>query len=255
MMKKLIYILPLLLLLTAMGCKPRNYIIQQINPAGKRINTLDSLNRPDSSILALIAPYKLKLDSQMKVIIGSTLVDMPNTRPNGTLGNFIADILKTQTQRIIKTDIDFAFTNISGIRQPMLPAGDITKGKVFEILPFDNMVVAAEVKGETLKKVFEQIAAKGGEAITGFKLTIKDNKLVEATYNNNIPVDYTKNYVVCTTDFLFTGGDNYTMFKEGVVKEYKTGITIRDMVMDYIYNMCAVNGALNPQPDERITVQ
>eukprot|EP01035_Chromulina_nebulosa_P063554 gene63554-86935_t len=178
-MRKLLYIAPLLLLCAVLGCRPRNYVVQQVTPASTRITTLDSVNRPDSGILALIAPYKIKLDSQMQVVIGSTLVAMPNTRPNGTLGSFIADILKTQTQRIIKTDIDFAFTNISGIRQPALPAGDITKGKIFELLPFDNMVVAAEVKGETLKKVFEQIAAKGGEAITGFKLTIKDNKLVE----------------------------------------------------------------------------
>jgi 2',3'-cyclic-nucleotide 2'-phosphodiesterase (5'-nucleotidase family) len=254
-MRKQLYIIAVIgVLATLTGCKTKHYAINNIAPNSSRINTQDTAYRPDSSILRLIAPYKARLDSQMNTVIGSSAVALNNTRPNGILGNFIADILKTETARIIKTDIDFAFTNISGMRIPALPQGDITKGRVFELLPFDNMVMAAEIKGETLKKVLEQIASKGGEAIAGFKLVIKDGKLVDA-YINNVSVDFGRSYVVCTNDFLFNGGDGYTMFTEGIIKEYKIGIPIRNMVMDYIEAYCKTNGPINQQPDERITIQ
>jgi 2',3'-cyclic-nucleotide 2'-phosphodiesterase (5'-nucleotidase family) len=254
-MKKQLYIIAAISVLMGLtGCKTKHYAIDHITPNSSRINTQDTAYHADSSILNIIAPYKARLDSQMNTVIGGAAITLNNTRPNGILGNFIADILKTETARIIKVDIDFAFTNISGMRLPALPQGDITKGKVFELLPFDNMVMAAEVKGETLKKVLEQIASKGGEAIAGFKLVIKDGKLVDA-FIGDVQIDFNRNYVVCTNDFLFNGGDGYTMFKEGVIKEYKIGIPIRNMVMEYIEAYCRTNGPINQQPDERITVQ
>ncbi|HYG14991.1 MAG TPA: 5'-nucleotidase [Bacteroidia bacterium] len=252
-MKKLVYTLFIAVALLA-ACKPKSYATQGVVPNNTRINTVDTAFKPDSNMLRLIAPYKTRLDSQMNVVIGTAEVDLPNTRPNGLLGNFIADILKDETSKAIKRDVDFAFTNISGIRLPSLPKGPVTQGKIFELLPFDNMVVAAEVSGETLKKMLEMIAAKGGEAISGFHLTIKDKQLVRAIYKGT-DVDFNRTYIICTNDFIFNGGDNYLMFKHGVIKQYATNITIRDMVMGYINKLNTSNLAINPAPDERITVQ
>lgn len=252
-LKKLFYTLFIPVALLA-ACKPKSYAVQGVAPHNTRINAQDTAFHPDSNILFLIAPYKARLDSQMNVVIGTAETDLPNTRPNGLLGNFIADILKDETSKAIKRDVDFAFTNISGIRLPSLPKGPVTQGKIFELLPFDNMVVAAEISGETLKKLLEMIAAKGGEAISGFHLTIKNKQLVSAIYKGT-EVDFNRTYIICTNDFIFNGGDNYTMFKQGVITQYTTHITIRDMVMDYIKKLNASNMAINPAPDERITVQ
>jgi 2',3'-cyclic-nucleotide 2'-phosphodiesterase (5'-nucleotidase family) len=77
---------------------------------------------------------------------------------------------------------------------------------------------------------------------------------VRAIYKGT-DVDFNRTYIICTNDFIFNGGDNYSMFKQGVITHYPTHITIRDMVMGYITKLKASNLTINPAPDERITVQ
>lgn len=246
----------ILLLLVLLGsCRSKQYSIAQTQTTNTRILATDSVLQPDSSILSIIAPYKAKLDSQMNEVIGHAEVPLINTRPNGTLGNYIADVLKDETSKLIGKDVDFAFTNISGIRMPSLPQGDITKRNLFELLPFDNMVIAAKVNGETFKKVLEKIAAKGGEAISGFKMVIStEGKLLTANYNST-PIDFSKEYILCTNDFLFNGGDGYTMLGENVLETYTVSIPIRNMIMEHIQKLWKTDVPLNPKADERITIQ
>lgn len=241
--------------LAVAGCKPKHYAMG--NTQGQNINIIaaDSILQPDSGILYIIAPYKAKLDSQMNIVIGRAETQLLNSRPNGTLGNYIADVLKDETSKIIGRDIDFAFTNISGIRMPSIQAGPIVTRNMFELLPFDNMVIAAKINGSTLKQVLEQIAAKGGEAISGFKMVISTDKKLVAAYYNGVPVDYSRDYIICTNDFLFNGGDGYTMLGNNVLEVYTVAIPIRNMVMGHIQKMWKTNVAINPTPDERITIQ
>ncbi len=191
----------------------------------------------------------------MNVVVGHTKVDLIRNRPNGNLNNFIADIIRTETSKKTGIDIDFAFTNISGLRIPFIAKGDIATGKLFELLPFDNMIVAAKIKGATLKQVIEKIASKGGEAISGFKIVISaDKKLISANYKN-IPIDFSRDYTIATNDFLFNGGDDYTIFGKNVLKVYPVAIPIRDMVINHIKKLTATNVPINPKADERVTVQ
>lgn len=237
------------------SCHSKQYSIAQTQTTNTRILATDSVLLPNSGILSIIAPYKAKLDSQMNEVIGCAEVSLINTRPNGTLGNYIADVMKDETSKLIGKDVDFAFTNISGIRMPSLPQGDITKRNVFELLPFDNMVIAAKIKGETLKQVLEKVASKSGEAISGFKMVIStDGKLIAAYYNST-PIDFSKEYILCTNDFLFNGGDGYTMLGENVVETYKVSIPIRNMIMEHIQKLWKTDVPLNPKADERITIQ
>jgi 2',3'-cyclic-nucleotide 2'-phosphodiesterase (5'-nucleotidase family) len=188
-------------------------------------------------------------------VIGEADTELVNKRPNGNLGNFIADILKDETSKLIKRDVDFAFINIAGMRLPSIPKGAITVGRVYELLPFDNMVIAAEVSGATLKKALEKISSKGGEAISGFELVITKSGTLQEAYYKDAPVDFSRTYIICTNDFLFNGGDDYTMFKEGVVQVFPVSTTIRDMVMQHINNMYKSNVPVKPAGDERIKIQ
>lgn len=191
----------------------------------------------------------------MNVIVGYTEVDLEKNRPNGNLNNFIADIIRTETSKQTGEDVDFAFTNISGLRLPSISKGNITKGKLFELLPFDNMIITTKISGTTLKQVLQHIASKGGEAISGIEMVIStDRKLLKATYNG-VLIDYSKNYIVATNDFLYNGGDGYTMFTENALKVYPITTSIRDMVIHHIIKLTATNVPITPKADERITIQ
>ena len=43
--------------------------------------------------------------------------------------------------------------NHGGIRS-YIPKGNITTGKIFELMPFDNLIVLQEVKGSVLQQFF-----------------------------------------------------------------------------------------------------
>ncbi|MFX3625836.1 MAG: 5'-nucleotidase C-terminal domain-containing protein [bacterium] len=243
------------LLFIVFGCTSPRHTISESKTLNTRINTNDSSFTADSSIIRLIAPYKSSLDSQMNVVVGYTEVDLIKKRPNGNLNNFIADVIRIETSKKIGKPVDFAFTNISGLRIPSIPKGNITKGKLFELMPFDNMIVAAKINGTTLKQVLQKIASKGGEAISGFEMVISTHgKLIFATYNG-IKIDFNKDYIIATNDFLFNGGDNYNMFSKNIIKTYPVAIPIRDMVMNHIKKLSATNTSINPKTDERIAVQ
>lgn len=243
------------LLLLVWSCKSPSYSIEQTQAKSTRIISTNAAFTPDSGILNIIAPYKARLDSQMNIVVGTADTTLYNTRPNGNLGNFIADIIRFEVSKSIGKDVDFAFTNISGLRIPSIAEGKITKGKLFELMPFDNMIVAAKIDGATLQKVLEKIASKGGEAISGFKMVIStDKKFISATYNG-VPIDFEKHYIISTNDFLYNGGDGYTMFGENVLKVYPIAVPIRDMVIDHIKKLSATNVSIKPKADERITLQ
>lgn len=235
------------------ACQKRHYTIASTHHTGYTITTADTALRPDSTLLRIIWPYKQALDSQMNQVIGVAAADMPNTRPNGLLANFIADVMRTEATQRIGQKVDFAFSNQSGFRIPSIPQGPITQGKVFELMPFDNKLVVAQVSGATMKKVLDMIAAKGGEAISGARMEIKEKQAMSITFNN-IAFDTTKNYILCTNDFLFTGGDGYTMFKEGVLKVYPTDVLLRDMLISHISALHSNNQPISQEPDERIKI-
>lgn len=254
MIKKTLFIAVSSTVLWFTACQNRQYSIAGSNHRGYSITTTDTVYKPDSGVLRLISPYKLALDSQMNQIIGSTDTDLANTRPNGLLANFIADVMRTEATKLIGENVDFAFSNQSGFRIPSLPKGTITRGKVFELMPFDNKMVIAKINGATMKLIINMIAAKGGEAISGARLVIKEKQLVSITFND-IMLDSSKTYIICTNDFLFTGGDGYTMFKEGVITLYPTDVLLRDMLISHISTLHKANQPISQTPDERITIQ
>ena len=67
--------------------------------------------------------------------------------------------------------------NMGGLRN-VLTEGAVTCGNIYEILPFENSLCVVTLKGVYLNHLFENIAARGGEGVSGVQLQItKDGKL------------------------------------------------------------------------------
>jgi 2',3'-cyclic-nucleotide 2'-phosphodiesterase (5'-nucleotidase family) len=94
--------------------------------------------KADSSSLALLKPYREEVSRTMNDVIGRLEVSMDKAQPESRLGNFMADAYLAMATEKFKTRVDGAMMNFGGIRLTQLPAGDITRGKVFELMPFDN---------------------------------------------------------------------------------------------------------------------
>ncbi len=61
-----------------------------------------------------------------------------------TLGDLVADAMRAEAKA------DMAFTNSGGLRAD-LPAGTITRGSVYEVIPFDNTLVMVRLTGARVR--------------------------------------------------------------------------------------------------------
>jgi 2',3'-cyclic-nucleotide 2'-phosphodiesterase (5'-nucleotidase family)/3',5'-cyclic AMP phosphodiesterase CpdA len=209
----------------------------------------------DTELNNLIAQIEEENEQITSVVVGNTEVTLDgernHVRTNETnLGNLIADAMRDVAEA------DVALTNGGGIRAS-ISVGDITKGKLIEVLPFGNYVVLKEVKGSDILAALEHglsvyPAANGGfPHISGMRvvfdpLRAPGSRVVEVTIGQE-PLDINKTYRLATNDFLAAGGDNYTMFADdAIIGEFPA---LDEVVAEYIKN----NGTANAKKDGRIT--
>jgi 5'-nucleotidase len=132
------------------------------------------------------------------------------TRQEGesTIGNLLADSFRVFTRA------DLAVFNRGGIRADV-PAGPITVGKVFEVIPFSNQVMTTELTGRQLQVLFDQLAARGGgDAISGAQFRIRGGRAKDILIGGK-SLERERVYRVAANDFMMAGGDQFEMLKQG----------------------------------------
>ena len=124
------------------------------------------------------------------------------------LGNLFADLMRAS-----RPGADVALMNGGGIRGN-LPAGALTYGAVFEMMPFDNRFATTTLSGAELRRVFERNLSstkKGGVlSISGLSLhTTCDAGVAHVTMvrGDGSTVNDDDHLVVVATDFVALGGD------------------------------------------------
>ncbi len=246
-MKYNYYFLLLLSALLYLGsCTPYSEIVKS------GYYKMDSLDVADKEVTALIAPFKEELDVEMNKVIGEAAIDMPKEQPESLLGNWVADAILTTVKREYEKPIDFAVPNYGGLRIPNLAKGAITRGNIFELMPFDNMLVVLHLDGETTLQFLNHIAQLGGWPISSqMRMMIdKEGKATDIKIGGE-PFDKNKTYHVLLSDYIANGGDKCAFFKEKPRDDL--GVLFRDAIMQYVEQQGAENKALTTKIEGRIT--
>lgn len=208
----------------------------------------------DSSIIAEISPYKIRLDSAMDEVLAISAEPLEKGQPESKLGNFVADLcLLEVNERNAKQSgeqADFCVLNNGGLRSS-LPSGSITLGNVFELMPFENELVVLELNGSSTAKLLLYISQKGGVPVSNLKMKILE-KLPTDIYINGNSFDSTKTYRVVTSDYLATGGDAMNMFTESIKSE-ATGLKVRDAIVEYLRLKKSKGETIKVETDGRIS--
>ncbi len=207
----------------------------------------------DKEVVDMIAPYKEKLDAKMNEVIGYAEKEMLKQLPECTLGNWASDAIYDECNKHFKKPIDFAVVNYGGIRIPTLPQGDVTTGKIFELMPFDNMLVVLNVKGNIVQQLFENIAARGGWPVSGqvrCRFT-EDGTLKDVTIKGEA-IDPEKTYQIGISDYVANGGDKCDFFKGQPQTE--TGILFRDAFLNAVKDQTRSGKKLNAEIEGRMEV-
>lgn len=197
--------------------------------------TMNSNILPDAEMDSTIAVSRAELANFMNETLGQSAETMAAVRPESALTRLLADMLLSESQHISskKNDIpmpQIALLNIGGIRAT-LPKGNITRGNIFEIAPFENSIVILQITGAQLREVCNHIAQRGGEAVAGISFQIVDNQAINIIVDAQ-PISDDTIYSIATIDYLAHGGDGFAMFCD--LEFYELQIRIRDAFIDYI---------------------
>ena len=173
------------------------------------------------------------------------------------MGNLVTDAMRSKYP-----GVDAAYTNSGGLRQDLLFAppsageqpGEITWGEVFSVLPFGNRTVIETLTGAQLEQAFINgftpfcfPAFAGGTGrfpqVSGLKVTFACNgntpvvtgmwKAPDGVNGTLTPIGPADTVRFVTNDFMYTGGDGYTVFSQGT-NVLQPGDDLLQVTIDYI---------------------
>jgi 2',3'-cyclic-nucleotide 2'-phosphodiesterase (5'-nucleotidase family) len=186
----------------------------------------------------------------MNGVVGIAEKNLDKKQPESTLGNFMVDAFLSMAAEKYNTHVDVAFLNYGGIRLTQLPAGNVTTGKIFELMPFDNLLILQKLKGDVLQQFLDLTAAKGGSPVAGITMQIKDKKAVNVMIGGK-PLDPNTTYTTVNSDFIANGGDNADMLR--TVPQISNGYLMRDAILDYIKKLKSQGKNINANIENRVT--
>ncbi len=207
---------------------------------------------PDApAVDSLVYPYRDSLEKVVSRVIGIAEGRFTKDRPEGSLGNLVADALLEEARLITPDTVHFAVTNSGGLRIPSLGPGPIRVGQIYELMPFENFIVILTLTALEVDSLAQQIAALGGEPVSGitFKIT-PSGQAFDIRVNGEL-LKAGMLYRVATIDYLANGGGNMPALWSPQVRE-NTTVLLRDAIMHYIERRYRRGEPLRPRVEGRI---
>jgi 5'-nucleotidase len=184
---------------------------------------------PDPAIASLVRRYAERAGPVAARVIGRMTGPAGREKtPSGeqVLGDLVADAHLAATRA---SGAQIAFTNGSGVRTDIEPAGGkVTFGDIFAAQPFGNSLVVKSFTGRQLRALLEQQFGSGSNTVDSPNMLLPSanfhfaydlsrpagRRIVELTLDG-APIDDGAVYRATMNSFLATGGDNFTIFREG----------------------------------------
>lgn len=217
--------------------------------------------QPDSVLLHQLSVYTLAAEQDLQTVIGETTqeftllqdgVNLARYRETA-LGNLVADALKWKAGEL-QLKADFGLTNSGGIRAG-LPAGNITKGDILSVLPFNNVLEIIALRGKDVRQLFDFLATvtEGNGAFAQVSKEVKvvydrTAKLVKSISINGLPLEDERLYYMATCDYVAAGKDGYAEGLREIKGRENTSLLLSQVMMDYI----KMKGRITPEVDGRM---
>jgi 5'-nucleotidase len=181
----------------------------------------------DPPTAAVVAAYESKLAPELDAVVATTAVPLDGMEvrlraAETNLGNLVADAVRAEAAA------EIAMVNSGGIRGDRVhQPGPITRRELLELLPFGNVVCKLAVPGRVILAALNAgvsaLPAAAGRfpQISGLTLRVDPaappgSRVRDVTVDGQ-PLDLDRSYTVAIPDFVYRGGDGYTMFADGQV--------------------------------------
>lgn len=170
---------------------------------------------PDPQIEAIVARASGEIAPLKREILGRTASGLAHDRYQlSPLGQWVADVMRQAT------GADIAFQNGGGLRAG-LPAGAVTMGDLYTVMPFDNTLQVVAMSGAQVRAALEHGLGNekfGRLQFAGLRVTYdasqpEGRRVADVWLADGSGLDPEAIYQVAVNDFLAAGGDDYTMIK------------------------------------------
>jgi 2',3'-cyclic-nucleotide 2'-phosphodiesterase (5'-nucleotidase family) len=185
----------------------------------------------DPKVAAVVDEYWRPIASRYGEVLGQAEADFSSRGDDEAPYNLVADAVR----ETFGTEIEME--NTGGVRAPLVK-GQITRGDLVTLDPFNNTVMLFKVSGRDLKRILVQHRP----AVSGLRYRVENRELVEATVNGR-PIE---------DDRIYTGATN-SYFAQSALQGIDTQDTKRarlDVVVEYVRK----KGSLKPVYDGRRVV-
>lgn len=228
-------ILIFLLGISLFSCQ--NTDLKKIKVTGEQVE-INKQIEPDQEIEDFVKPYRDKIADELNTVYSYTPNSMyKNDSPyNSAIANLMADAVIELANPVYekRTDhqIDAVLLNFGGIRDG-IDKGDITMRTAYNIMPFENEIVVAELSANEMKELADYLVkSKGKHPISGLKIELNADGELNSYKIQGKEINEDRTYHVATSDYLVTGGDHMNFFKKAknvTVLNYK----LRSLLVDY----------------------
>lgn len=195
---------------------------------------------PDKNAQELLDAVNESVSPLISEVIGST--DIPITRDLSEEGESLLYDIAADSMRM-GMNTDMAVINLGALRAD-IPAGEITTGMAYSVMPFHDQVYKVQLTGTQMKDLLNQqwnrtVKPDNLLQISGFSYTYDNSKsqtdkVISITQDGK-ELDMNANYTVASTDYLASGGDGYTVMKEGSIIGY--GDLDVDIFIEYLKSL------------------
>ena len=218
------------------ACTPHPYRVARLvaGPA-TAAQPVTAATPTDSAAEQYIRPYRKLVTAQMREVIGTSA--QPWLRP-GKFGNraplttWVAGVLRTEAGRALGAVPDFAALTNGSIRAG-LPAGPITVGNIFEVMPFENELTVLPVPGRVVRQLCDY--AGRFDNLAAVNMTWENDSATKRAFNiriGGLPLDSTKTYTLAINDYLANGGDGMEFLRP--LPQTPAKKTIRQVLLEYV---------------------
>ncbi len=205
---------------------------------------------PDSAMAVRVTRWNAMVSELAGRKLGTLATPLKRNRGGeGLIGDIVSDAMRAGS------GADIALANSGGLRADMDP-GDITRGSIYEVMPFDNTVFTMGLTAREVRMALEQ-ALKFGRVtqVSGIRYRFDSkrpalDRVLELTDAKGAPLDSTKTFKVAVNDFMATGGDNYDVLSGGKDRQ-PTSLLVREALETYVSGLGA-EGPLSLMLDGRI---
>jgi 2',3'-cyclic-nucleotide 2'-phosphodiesterase (5'-nucleotidase family) len=216
---------------------------------------------PRADVKAIVDDANARTAVLRNKVIGTQSIDIrraPTRLFESAMGNMVADAMHEKYP-----GVDAAYTNSGGLRQDLLVSpptageqpGEITWGEMFSVLPFGNRSVIETITGTQLAQAFFNgfqpscnPAFAGGTGrfpqVSGIRVTYHCDaallpvidgmwKTPNGIGGPETPIASADTVRIVTNDFMFTGGDGYTVLSGGT-NVLQPGDDLLQVAIDYV---------------------